>query len=147
MIKVEQSTVIDVPVAQVWAVLRDFNGHDRWHPAVKESHIEKRLPADVVGAVRSFRLEDGSELRERLLALSDAEMTYSYCLLDTPIPLLNYVSHVSLHRVTDGEVTFWRWTSEFDAPRGQERRLSRVVGEEIYLRGFAAIRKYLAERR
>ena len=69
MIKVEKSTVIDAPIERVWTVLRDFNGHDRWHPAVKESRIEECRPADAIGAVRRFRLSDGSTLRERLLAL------------------------------------------------------------------------------
>ena len=32
MAKVERSTVIDAPIDRVWSVLRDFNGHDRWHP-------------------------------------------------------------------------------------------------------------------
>ena len=117
MVKVEKSTVIDAPVDRVWSVLRDFNGHDRWHPAVKESRIEERRSGDMVGAVRRLRLTDGAVLRERLLTLSDTEKTFSYCLLDTPIPLLNYVAHVALHRVTDGDRTFWRWWSEFDAPR------------------------------
>lgn len=144
MVKVEKSTVIPAPVEKVWPVLRDFNGHEKWHPAVKESRIESRRPGDAVGAVRRFRLSDGTELRECLLTLSDPEMTLSYCLLDTPIPLWNYVAHLSLHRVTDGDQTFWRWHSEFDTPRGQERKLGTLVGEQIYMRGFAAIRKQLA---
>ena len=74
----------------------------------------------------------------------DTERAFSYCLLDTPIPLLNYVAHVALHRVTDGDRTFWRWTSEFDTPRGQERKLRTLVGEDIYMRGFAAIRRHVA---
>ena len=144
MVKVERSTVIEAPVDRVWQVLRDFNGHDRWHPAVRESRIEDRRPGDAIGAVRRFRLADGTVLRERLLALSDIERTFSCCLLDTPVPLLNYVAHVALHRVTDGECTFWRWTSEFDTPHGQERKLRTLVGEDIHMRGFAAIRKHLA---
>ena len=144
MVKVERSTVIEAPVDRVWQVLRDFNGHDRWHPAVRESRIEDRRPGDAIGAVRRFRLADGTVLRERLLTLSDIERTFSCCLLDTPIPLLNYVAHVALHRVTDGECTFWRWTSEFDTPHGQERKLRTLVGEDIHMRGFAAIRKHLA---
>ena len=28
------STILDAPTGAVWDVLRDFNGHDRWHPAV-----------------------------------------------------------------------------------------------------------------
>ena len=125
-------------------MLRDFNGHDRWHPAVRESRIEDRRSGDAVGAVRRFRLSDGAVLRERLLTLSDSERTFSYCLLDTPIPLLNYVAHVALHQVTDGDRTFWRWTSEFDTPRGQESKLGTLVGEDIYMRGFAAIRRLLS---
>ena len=37
MIRIVRSTVIDAPNDRVWAVLRDFNGHDRWHPAVATS--------------------------------------------------------------------------------------------------------------
>jgi len=89
MPRVIRSTVIDWPVEEVWAVLRDFNGHDRWHPIVADSMIERGQPADKVGCVRWFHLRDGSELRELLLTLSDADMAFSYCLLETPVPLLN----------------------------------------------------------
>ena len=37
--RVVRSAVIDAPVERVWAVLRDFNSHDRWHDAV-----EARVP-------------------------------------------------------------------------------------------------------
>lgn len=144
MPKVVRSTVIEAPVEAVWGVLRDFNGHDRWHPAVAESHIERGQPSDRVGCVRRFRLQDGSELRERLLTLSDADMAYTYCLLDTPVPLLNYVAHVRLAPVTDGDHTFWHWESRFDTPPGREAELARMVGEEIYAGGFAAVREHLA---
>jgi len=134
MPRVVRSTVIAEPVETIWAILRDFNGHDQWHPAVAESTIER------------FRLADGSELREKLLTLSDADMAFSYCLLDTPIPLLNYVAHVRLAPVTDGDQTFWHWESRFDTPKGREAELTRLVGEEIYNGGFNAIRGHLAER-
>ncbi len=140
MVKVDKSTVIDAPIERVWAVLRDFNGHESWHPAVAESRIENQNPADKIGAVRNFRLEDGGVLREQLLALSDREHSFSYCLLDTPIPLFNYVAHVALKPVTDGNRTFWQWRSSFTTPEGREEELQRVVGEDIYMQGFAAIR-------
>jgi len=34
MVKVRQSTIIDAPIDDVWAILPDFNSHDRWHPAI-----------------------------------------------------------------------------------------------------------------
>ena len=113
MPKVVKSTIIDAPVDRVWSVLRDFNGHDRWHPAVATSAIERGAPSDKVGCVRRFRLKDGAELREQLLTLSDLEQTFSYCLLDTPVPLFNYVAHVRLMPVTDGDRTFWGWELRF----------------------------------
>jgi hypothetical protein len=101
-----KSTILNAPTDAAWAVLRDFNGHDRWHPAVATSTIERAQPSDKIGCVRRFKLKDGSELREQLLALSDLEQTFSYCLLDTPIPMFNYVAHVRLLPVTDGDRTF-----------------------------------------
>jgi uncharacterized protein YndB with AHSA1/START domain len=56
MVKIVKSTVIDAPVEAVWAVLRDFNGHDQWHPAVADSHIERGQSSDRVGCVRRFHL-------------------------------------------------------------------------------------------
>ena len=120
MVKVVRSTVIDAPVEAVWEIVRDFNGHDRWHPAVADSQMERGAPTDRVSGVRRFHLADGSELREQLLALSDADMEMSYCLLDTPVPLFNYVAHVRLLPVTDGDMTFFHWQSRFDTPPGRE---------------------------
>lgn len=143
MVSIVKSTIMEAPVEAVWEVLRDFNGHDQWHPAVADSHIERGLPSDRVGCVRRFHLADGSELREQLLTMSDIDMAFSYCLLDTPIPLLNYVAHVRLLPVTDGDLTFWHWASRFDTPPGHERELERQVGEQIYEGGFAAVREYM----
>ena len=118
-----KSTILDAPTGVVWNVLRDFNGHDRWHPAVATSMIERAQSADRIGCVRRFKLEDGSELREQLLALSDLEQTFSYCLLDTPLPMFNYVAHVRLLPVTDGNTSQCSTTITFG--RFDERSFSR----------------------
>jgi hypothetical protein len=135
-----RSTIIDAPVDRLWAVLRDFNRHDKYHPIVAQSAIERGLPSDKVSCVRRFTLQDGSELREQLLALSDVEMTMSYCLLETPIPLFNYVAHVRLLPVTDGNRSFWRWEGRFTTPAGREQELADVVGNDVYTNGMEAVR-------
>lgn len=143
MVKVVRSTIIDASIDAVWDVLRDFNGHDRWHPAIADSTIERGSPSDRVGCVRRFHLRDGSELREQLLTLSDMETAFSYCLLDTPVPLFNYVAHVRLVPVTDGNRTFWQWESRFDTPKGRESELEQLVGTGIYEAGFEAVRRHM----
>ena len=142
---VVKSTIIDAPTPVVWNVLRDFNGFDRWHPAIATSAIERAQPSDKIGCVRRVRLKDGSELRELLLALSDLEQTFSYCLLDTPIPLFNYVGHVRLLPVTDGDRTFWHWESRFTTRPAEAEALTRMVAGDIFQAGFEAIRNYLKE--
>ena len=143
MVTVVKSTVLDVPVDAAWDVLRDFNGHDQWHPAISTSEIERGRDSDRVGCVRRFKLEDGSQLREQLLTLSDIEQTFSYCLLDTPVPLFNYVAHVRLLPVTDGDRTFWQWESRFDTRAGEEDAMRELVGEGIYVAGFHAVSRHL----
>ena len=140
MVKVARSTILEAPVEAVWEILRDFNGHDQWHPAIATSQIERNNPSDKVGCVRKFKLADGSELREQLLGLSDADLVFSYCLLDTPVPLFNYVSHVRLIPVTDSDHTFWQWDGQFDTTPDQRDSMIAMVGNDIYQAGFDAIR-------
>jgi NADPH2:quinone reductase len=143
MIRVRRSAVIDAPLEQVWAVLRDFNSHGAWHPAVGPSAIEGGEPSDQVGCVRSFTLRDGHQIREQLLVLSDRDHVSTYCILDATLPMRNYVATVRLARVTDGDRTFWHWESTFDVPRGRELEFEQLVGAGVYEAGFAGLAAYL----
>ena len=140
MPRVVKSTIIDAPVDRVWAILRDFNGFDRWLPPIKASAIERHLPADLIGCIRRVQLQDGAEVREQLLGLSDLEMTFSYCLLDTPIPLFNYVAHVRLLPVTEGNRSFWHGEARFTAPPAAEPDMTHLVSELIFQAGFESVR-------
>jgi hypothetical protein len=140
MVDVFKSAVIDAPVAAVWAVIRDFNGHDRWHPIVRDSHIEGGGPADRVGCVRSFHVQSGAHIREELTALSDQDFSFSYRILEAEVGLMNYVAHMKLIPVTEDNRTFLQWWSRFDTPPGEEESLKRMVEDEVYQAGIDAIR-------
>jgi hypothetical protein len=144
VIRVTRSAVIEAPIERVWVLLRDFNSHRAWHPAVAESEIEGGGPPDQVGCVRRFTLRDGHQVREQLLALSDRDHASTYCILDASLPIRRYVATVELRRVTDGARTFWHWRSTFDAPRGREQELADLVGRGVYEAGFEGLRAYLA---
>src|SRR5271168_3506886 len=138
MVEIRRSTVVRAPLEAVWAVLRNFNGHDRWHPAVASSEIEEGADEDQVGAVRNFRLRDGGRIREQLLALSDVETSFTYCILEAPAFLRNYVANVRLRRVTDDDTCLWEWRASFDPPTTEKDRLRRFVAEDIIEAGFRA---------
>ena len=142
---VVRSTVIDAPIARVWAVLRDFNSHDQWHDVVAESRIEGQERGDQVGCVRSFTLKDGNRIREQLLTLSDSDYKSTYCIVEATVPLQRYVATLTLKPVTDGDRTFWHWESTFATPPGQERELREMVATGVYEAGFANLRRYLGQ--
>lgn len=146
MARVVRSTVIDAPIAAVWQVLRDFNGHDSWHPAVRRSLLEEEKRTDQIGCVRNFDLQDGANVRERLLAMSDTDHRFRYAIVGSDVPLLNYVAEVSLKPITDGDRTFWLWSSSFDTPPGRESELSDLVATGVYEAGFEAVRLRVEKR-
>ncbi|WP_298922224.1 zinc-binding dehydrogenase [uncultured Roseobacter sp.] len=142
MVTIRESTVIDAPAIDVWRLLRDFNAHERWHPAIATSFIEGGGAPDVVGAVRNFRLTDGGLLREQLIDASDLDMRLSYCLLEAPVPLHNYVAHMRLRRVTDGDACFVEWWSRFDPPAAEITKMTELVRDGVYRAGFRALQDW-----
>ena len=144
MARVLASTTLAAPVARVWALLRDFNGHEAWHPAVERSRIDFEEPSDKVGAVRHFRLRDGGQIREQLLALSDRDHSFRYFIVEAPVALRDYVAEMRLKPIVGEDATFCEWIAEFDPPPAERERLTRFVREEIIAAGFAAIKRALA---
>lgn len=147
MVRVCQTAVIDAPVDEVWRILRDFNSHHAWHPAIATSRIEDGHPADQVGAVRAFTLADGGFLREQLISLDDRARTFSYCLLEAPLPLFGYVATVTLRPVTDTGQTFWKWESRFRTTPARETELRDLVANGIYLAGMRALETWMRQGR
>ena len=141
--KIVRSTIIDAPLHRVWELLRDFNSHQAWHPGVMESQIEGERGGDEVGAIRRFRLQDGAELREQLLKLSDDQTTFTYAILDSPIPLREYIATVMLRPVTGSDQTFLDWRSSFRVPKGREQELADLVGNGVYETGIRGLKTFL----
>jgi hypothetical protein len=140
MVKVYTSSVLDAPADQVWSEIRDFNGLPRWHPAIKDSYIEQRLPSDKVGCVRNFTLKVGGRIRERLLALSDFDYSVTYSILESPMGVANYVATLKLSPITDGNRTFAEWSAEFDCAPERAKELARNIGQDVFQGGFDALK-------
>src|SRR5262245_61624181 len=123
MTKVYISSVIGAPAADVWRVVRDFNALPSWTPFVAHSRIEQNMQPDQVGGIRNCRLRDGGHIREQLLSLSDYDLSYSYAMLESPMPVENYVASLSLTPITDGNRTFAEWQADFDCSPEREAAL------------------------
>jgi hypothetical protein len=146
MVKVYRSTVLDAPADRVWRDLRDFNGMANWHPSIGSSRIENGQPADKVGCVRNFQLKDGNRIREKLLALSDYDYSFTYAILDSPMDLNDYIATLRLFPVTEGNRCFIEWSAEFDCPPEKAAELAEAVGDGVFQTGFDALKKRYGKR-
>jgi Polyketide cyclase / dehydrase and lipid transport len=146
MARVYVSTVIEASPAQVWRRVRDFNALPEWTPFVVESRIEQHQPADRVGCIRNFTMRDGGHIREQLLALSDYEMSCTYAMLESPMPVENYIATLSLLPVTEGNVTFAQWQADFECPPERENDLVRQIGMGVFQTAFDHLKQQMAGR-
>ncbi len=143
MPRVYVSSVIDAPAAKVWERVRDFNALPRWHPLIRDSRIENGEPSDKVGCIRDFHLQNGERIREKLLGLSDYDMFCTYSILESPMPLTDYIATLRLTPVTDGNRTFVEWTAEFDCEEAEAEGLVNGIGTDVFQAGFAALQRNL----
>lgn len=146
MVRVYISSVIDAPAERVWEVIRDFSSLSRWHPGISASRIENNQAADKVGCIRELRLGNGGNIREQLLTLSDFDYQCTYSILESPMPLENYIATLKLTPITDGNRTFAEWSTEFDCDEAQERELAENIGQGVFQAGFNALKQRFARR-
>jgi hypothetical protein len=140
MAKVYASIIIPAPASTVWEIIRDFNALPKWTPFVTESRIEHNASSDKVGCIRNFRLKNGGRIRERLLALSDYEMSCTYSILESPMGVENYLATLRLIPVTEDDQTFAEWSAEFDAAPDREDALVEDIGRNVFAAGLSALK-------
>ena len=142
MARVFTSSVINAPAKDVWDRIRDFNGLPKWHPAIRDSRIEDALPSDKVGCIRNFNLQNGDNIREQLLGMSDYDMFVSYSILESPMALTDYVATIRLTPITDGERCFAEWSAEFDCAPDAETDLVSHIGGAVFQGGFNSLKRH-----
>ena len=140
--KVYRSVIIGAPIDDVWRAVRDFDGVVNWNPGVTAARMETGS-ATSVGSIRHLDIADGTVFRETLLAHSDMDFSYSYDIVEGPLPCTNYISTNCFLPITDGDKTLGIWESEFDCRPEDEDTLDNIVGDQIYLGGMHGLNEYL----
>jgi hypothetical protein len=124
MAKAYYSTVFPQPAPAIWEIIRDFNNYPVWVGGAGESRIEDGKPGDTVGAVRSV-LYRGRHIRQRLLALSDAECTQTYEFCGAPsLPVEGFQATLRITQVVDGDRSFVEWWADFDCEPARRDELT-----------------------
>jgi hypothetical protein len=99
------SVTVTADSATVWQAVGDFCDLDDWHPGIVSCVLEARD-----GAVhRQLTLGDGAPVLEQLVS-EVAGQSYTYKIVEAPLPITDYVSTLS---VTLGNPTTVTWAGTF----------------------------------
>lgn len=139
-----RSMVIDADIHRVWRAVRAFDGVAAWNPGVVRAELENGAPT-ATGTVRSLHTPDGAIFRETLLAHSETECTYTYDILESPLPITDYVSTHRLIPITHTGQTLGIWEGRFDCAPDVANEMGSIVGDAIYIGGMAGLNRYLEE--
>jgi Polyketide cyclase / dehydrase and lipid transport len=123
------STVFEHTAEQVWQTIRDF-GDYTWASGVSESHIEQGKAGDAVSAIRNFHV-DGTQLRQRLLAHSDSERSYTYGSCGPLGTLRRYEGTLSVKPVIDGDRAFVEWRVDYDCTDESRDEWSKMFADSF----------------
>lgn len=137
------STIINAPIEAVWDRIKDFNGLSNWHPMVQSSRIEEGSANGVVGCTRELTLKDGGEkVREQLLGYSSVDYSIVYNILESNMPLSDYISTMRLRPVVDGNITFFEWSVTFNIDPGHDgNEQTEFFTSEVYQSGFDSLKE------
>lgn len=141
------STVINAPLDEVWALLRDFGGLTRWFSGVASCEIKDGKSSDQIGSVRIVAQSPGGPgIGERLTEMSDDDHAFAYR-IEVPVDLgavkvaWGSRGRVRLAAVTDRSQTFIEWSHDSDVIEGDPGVLIGFY-QQVYAAFFEALRKF-----
>ncbi len=130
-----QEAMINASASDIWAHIGDFGGLHTWHPAVTATELTGS--GTDVGDIRVLTLGDGAKITEEVRGHSNDDMSYSYAILESPLPVDNYESTIKVESVGD-ESSRVVWSSTFDAKGATDSEAIGVI-DGVYTAGLDAL--------
>ena len=135
-LEVNQSVEVAAPPEKVWDMISDFCSIADWHPVVKKCTASEQDGA----AMRKLTTVDGAVLVEKRVQYSDEGMSYTYVILDSPLPVSSYTSTLAVMGMGDGSMI--TWSGEFAAKGAPDAKAVEVI-TGIYQAGLKALQDRL----
>lgn len=136
---ISRSTDVAAPVSAVWALVGPFCAIKDWLPPVGQCIEDGKIPS-----TRILVTKDGkAAFVETQTARSEAEHSYSYRFLSSPLPLSNYKSTIKVTAKRDGISTV-TWSGSYTPEHGKEQAASDALSG-VYEAGLAEIKARLVK--
>jgi hypothetical protein len=128
---VERTKNFDVAPDELWALIGDFHGMEKWAGMASES-IDG-------GKRRKFQLGPNAMIES---LVSEGERSYTYAIDEGPMPVSGYQATLSVNDDGNGKSVV-TWVGTFEPAEGStEEAATQMVGM-VYDGGLAAIEKAL----
>jgi hypothetical protein len=132
-VTVTEQIRLGVPPARAWEAIKDFTRWSSWHPAFAGTKLIKG-DGHSPGTVRLLSAKDGAQFTEELLAYDAAARTLTYRILESPAPVIGYVSTLEVRSSGPGSTVVW--SSNFTVKEGTSEADARKAIAGIYRLGL-----------
>ena len=136
-IDVKKQITVPASAAKAWAAVQDFCSLPDWHPAVVGCTLGE------MGGLKKRELTLGNDAKivEVENFHSDKTMTIIYSIVDSPLPLVQYVSTITVTPAGEGMATIG-WNGRFAAPDGKDKEARDLI-DGFYEAGLQTLAKKL----
>ncbi|WP_420554289.1 SRPBCC family protein [Neptuniibacter marinus] len=130
-IDVKESVTLNAKPAAVWALVGDYNGLYRWHPAIATSDRQDK--------VRVLTLGDGATITEMLLEQDNENHSYRYAITKSPLPVADYEAEIAVQSNGKGGSTV-TWSTSFNAAGLPDKEAEKVI-QGVFKAGLGNLEK------
>jgi mxaD protein len=147
---VVETVEIKAPVDKVWATVKDFDGLNKWHPGFSSDELVSGSNGKS-GAVRKLTIKDGPSLTERLLHFDEAQHSYRYMIVESPLPITHYSATISVRPGKEGmskvswSGSFKRKNTSDDPPEAESDAGVTKLIKGVYRGGLDNLKKMLEQ--
>lgn len=136
-IDLSESVDVTASPADAWAAIGDWCSIKDWHPVIAECEAYEEDGK----TMRKLTTGDGGELIEEQQAMDEGAMSFSYAIIEGPLPIADYASTMAVTENGDGATI--TWSSSFSSNGvSDEEALELMTG--VYRAGLDELQSQLS---
>ena len=132
-LSVTEEVYLAAAPSKTWEKIKDFNRWQDWHPAFASTAITKG-EGNTKGTVRVLTTKDGAKFTEELVSHSTASRSYQYRIIESPLPITDYVSTLQIKQNRAGSTVVW--SSNFKVKDGVSEEEMKKTISGVYRAGL-----------
>lgn len=145
--KVQESITVNVSPEKAWELVKDFGSISKWHPAAKETKIEKRGD----DTYRVITLESGDKLEEKFRSIDEKFKKIKWEITKGNVPFTDFNSYMIVSKGASANESVIQWTARFyrvyklnpPIPEGQDDATAKEAVQGFVDVGLKGLKKAL----